>query len=73
MGCGQDSARIGHSGIKLHTEKPESCTIHLLRFGAIGCVVLLLDEYLNSAPKPLELAKSCQPVRGQECGRSAAL
>jgi hypothetical protein len=32
-------------------------------------VVLLLDEYLNSAPKRLELAKSYQPVRGQECGR----
>lgn len=45
-GCGQDGARIGHSGMKLHTEaiidlqlftggdfedKPESCTIHLLR------------------------------------------
>jgi hypothetical protein len=37
-------------------------------FEAIGRVVLLLDEYLNSAPKPLELDKDANQLERARCG-----
>jgi hypothetical protein len=72
--CWRDGARIGHSGVKLHTEAIIDLQlfyrtilndqarghprIHLPRVWTIGGVILLLDEYLNSAPKRLELAQT---------------
>jgi hypothetical protein len=37
-------------------------------FETIGRVVLLLDEYLNSAPKPLELDKDANQLEARNTG-----